>query len=434
MISEIANETLDLALKYTDLAEVYIEKEKIFETNIRKDKVDFSQESSTIGIGVRVILDGKIGFSYTTNLKQIERTIENAIFNAKANVIDENFSFASKAKYPNIKNVYDKKIEVFEANNSIEFAKIMIETALDEKCEPTSGGFSAGYSETFVTNSLEINCKNLSTSFSGFISVNFHDKKDLSTASESDSSRFFDLDPKWIAKSSSKIAKSSIKVKSIETKDIDVILDYHAISGLLGVFVSALNADNVQRGRSVFCEKMDQEVLGKSLTIYDDSTLAKGLYSAKCDGEGTPAQKTLVIDKGILKSFLYDIYTSNKGKVKSTANGFRPSFADTPSIGPNNFILEFDDFISISDIKEGIIVTDVLGAHTANPISGDFSVETINAFKIERGEVKYPIKKAMLSGNIFQSMQNCSAISRETRQMGPFIIPRILIPNLRVVA
>ena len=65
----------------------------------------------------------------------------------------------------------------------------------------------------------------------------------------------------------------------------------------------------------------------------------------------------------------------------------RSSFADMPAVGLSNFILEFDDLMDISDIKEGIIVTDVLGAHTANPISGDFSVEANNAFKIENGEI-----------------------------------------------
>ena len=80
-----------------------------------------------------------------------------------------------------------------------------------------------------------------------------------------------------------------------------------------------------------------------------------------------------------------------------------------------------------------MLVTDVLGAHTANPISGDFSVEAMNAFKIENGDLKHPLKKAMLSGNIFQAMGVSSAAAAEKRKIGPFVLPQILVENLRVV-
>ncbi len=102
-------------------------------------------------------------------------------------------------------------------------------------------------------------------------------------------------------------------------------------------------------------------------------------------------------------------------------------------MGLSNFILEFDDIKDISEIDNGVLVTDILGAHTANPISGDFSVEAMNAFKIENGELKHPVKKAMLSGNIFQAMMAASAGSAEIRKIGPFVLPTILIENLRVV-
>ena len=309
----------------------------------------------------------------------------------------------------------------------------MIDTVEEEKCEPTSGGFSAGRTESLILNSNGVNCKEIGTSFSGFIAVNAESNGEISTAYEGDSSRLFDINPEWIADNACQIAKNSLNGKPIETKDTDVLLDYRAASGLLGTFVGAINADNVQRGRSIFADKIGNEVVSSSLSIYDDGTLEGGLASAISDGEGTPTQKTAVIQDGILKSFIYDIYTSKKGNTESTGNGMRSSFADMPAVGLSNFVLEFDDTLEMGDIKEGILVTDVLGAHTANPISGDFSVEVNNAFKIENGEISEPVKKAMLSGNIFDVMKNASSGSKEIRQRGPFVIPRILAPNLRVV-
>ena len=320
-----------------------------------------------------------------------------------------------------------------DIESSINFAKTMIDTVEDEKCEPTSGGFSAGRTESLILNSNGVNCKEIGTSFSGFIAVNAESNGEISTAYEGDSSRLFNINPEWIADNACQIAKNSLNGKPVETKDIDVLLDYRAASGLLGTFVSAINADNVQRGRSIFAKETGNEVVSPSLSIYDDGTLEGGLGSATSDGEGTPTQKTAVIQDGILKSFIYDIYTSKKGNTKSTGNGMRSSFADMPSVGLSNFVLEFKDTLEMGDIKEGILVTDVLGAHTANPISGDFSVEANNAFKIENGEISYPVKKAMLSGNIFDVMKNVSGGSKEIRQLGPFVIPRILAPSLRVV-
>lgn len=429
----IADDALNLALKNSDFAEVYVEKEKSIDIDIQNNEVKFAKEVFTYGIGVRVIIDGKMGFSYTTNTDKIDETVKNAIFNAKSNIADKNFDFAQKTKYGNVKRIYDKKIEFLQIDDSIEFAKTMINAVEEEKCEPTSGGFSASCMKSLILNSNGVECKDKSSIFSGFIAVNAEDNGEISTAYEGKSSRNYDIDPLWIAESASKIAKRSLNGKSVETKDMNVLLDYRAASGLLGTLVNAVNADNVQRGRSIYATEISNEVVTSSLSIYDDGTYEGGLNSSISDGEGTKSQKTTVIEKGVLKNFLYDIYTSNKGSTKSTGNGMRSSFADMPAVGLSNFILEFDELIDISEIKEGIFVTDVLGAHTANPISGDFSVEVNNAFKIEGGEISDPVKKAMLSGNIFNLMKNISGISGETRQMGPFVIPRILAKSLRVV-
>lgn len=428
-----AENALNLALKHSDYAEIYIEKEKSIDVDIQKNEIKFAKEEFTYGISIRVILEAKMGFSYTTNIDKIDETVQNAVFNAKSNIEDKYFDFAQKSSYSQVKDLYDKKNESMDIGDSIEFAKTMIDTVEEEKCEPTSGGFSAGKIESLILNSNGVNCKEIGTSFSGFIAVNAQENGEISTAYEGDSSRLFDINPEWIADNACQIAKNSLNGKSVETKDMDVLLDYRAASGLLGTFVSAVNADNVQRGRSIFANEMDNEVVSSSLSIYDDGTLDGGLGSSISDGEGTPTQKTPVIQNGVLKNFIYDIYTSKKGDTESTGNGMRSSFADMPAVSLSNFILEFENIFEMKDIKEGILVTDVLGAHTANPISGDFSVEVNNAFKIENGEISKPVKKAMLSGNIFNVMKNASGGSKETRQLGPFVIPRILAPSLRVV-
>ena len=432
-MDEIAQETLEIALKYVNEAEIYLEKEEKVDVDIQNDQVDFAKEVSSYGVGIRIILDNKMGFAYTTDLTKIEQTIRNAVFNAKFNVMDENFVFATKSTYPNIKDIYDTKIRDLDVEDTVTFAKTMIQTSLNEKCQPTSGGVSAGSINTVIANSDGVLSKDSSTFFSGFISVNIPDGTGVSTANESDSSRYLDINAETIAQNACEVARDSRNGKLVETGDMKIVLDYNAAAALVYTFANALNADNVQRGRSVYADKMGDEVLSSSLNVYDDGTLKKGLNSAQSDGEGVPSQKTTLVQNGVLKNFIYDLYTSRKGGVQSTGNGSRSSFADMPSVGFSNLILDFEELNEVSDVNRGLIVKDLLGAHTANPISGDFSVETMNAFYIKEGEIAYPVKKAMLSGNVFNSLKHASALSMKTRQIGPFILPQILVSKLRVV-
>lgn len=433
MMEEVALKTLDMALKYVEDAEVYLEREEKVDVDIQKDQVDFAKEVSSCGIGIRVILKGKMGFAYTTDLSKLQQTVESAVFNAKCNVADENFIFASKSQYPTVKGIYHQEIRYLEVENTVDFAKTMIQTALEEKCQPTSGGVSAGCFKSVIANSQGLYCEEISTMFSGFISVNIPDGEGVSTAHESDSSRYLDIDPEKISRKACEIARQSKNGKPVETKDMNVILDHNAAAALVYTFANALNADNVQRGRSVFADKVGEQILSPLLTIYDDGTLKRGLNTAQSDGEGVPSEKTTLIEKGFLRNFVYDLYTSKKGGVSSTGNGMRSSFADMPSVGFSNFIIDFEDLKEISEVRDGLLVTDLLGAHTANPISGDFSVEAMNAFKIIDGDVSYPVKKAMISGNVFETFKKAWAASKETRQLGPFVVPPILVSELRVV-
>ena len=318
-------------------------------------------------------------------------------------------------------------------DESIDFLNNIITKANETQCDVTSAGFSASRGESLILNSNGVSIANKSTGFGAGLSVNIEAKENVATAYDSISSRFYDLDGDKLAEDVCKLAMDSVDTKAIETKDYDVVLDYYAATGLLSTFLEAFNGENVQRQRSILHDKMNSEIVSPNLSITNDATLEKGMYSTKCDGEGTVSKKTKLVENGVLKSFMYDIYTANKGNTTSTGNGYRNSYLSTPSVSPSNIILDFDEKIGTAEISEGVLTTSVLGAHTANPISGDFSVEASNAFKIENGEISYPINKAMISGNIFEIMKKCEGVKSEIKQYGPFILPKILVHNLRVV-
>jgi len=259
-----------------------------------------------------------MGFSYTTNLERLHETVKSAVFNAKSNVVDENFILASKSQYPAVKEVYDDKIRYLDLEGVVDFAKSMIKTAVTENASPPQEGSLQDFLNTFIANSEDVFSHDSSTMFSGFISVNVHDGDGVSTAHESDSSRYMDIDPEKISRKACEIARESRNGKPIETKDMDVVLDYNAASALLATFINSLNADNVQRGRSVYADKLGQEVISTSLNIYDDGTLPRGLRTSRSDGEGVPSQKTVLVKNGILKNFfLRPLHLKKKEELKA---------------------------------------------------------------------------------------------------------------------
>ena len=178
---------------------------------------------------------------------------------------------------------------------------------------------------------------------------------------------------------------------------------------------------------------MAEEITNSNLSIIDDPLLEGAMGTSKADGEGTASQKTSMVEDGVLKSFLYDIYTANKAGCKTTSNGYRGSYLTTPDISPSNIVFDFKSEVGLDEIDSGILTTSVLGAHTANPISGDFSVEANNAFTIENGEICDGVKKAMISGNIYELMKKCDGLKSEIKQKGPFIIPKLLVHDLKVI-
>jgi PmbA protein len=432
-MKSIAENALKEALKYTDNAEILIEEDKSMKVEVQNDKIDFAKNEVNLGLGVRVIIDNKMGFAQTSDLNKIKETVQRAVENSKANIVDKHFKLAEPNKYPIIKGVYDSKFESFSVDDAIDFSQRLLDTSIDAGCEPTSGGFSTGKSTSLILNSRGVECGNITTGFGGFIAVNAERDGEKSTAYDSASSCFMrDFNPEKLATDVCNLAKDSINGKSIETSDMDVVLDYHAGIGLLGTFITGFSADNVQRGRSMLADKLGEKMLNSNLSVYDDGTFEGGMNSSKCDGEGTPTQRTCLVDNGIINSFIYDLYTASKGNSVSTGNAGR-SYASTPSISTSNIIVDFDDYTNLEDVKTGIWVTDVLGAHTANPISGDFSVEVNNAFIIENGELVNPVKKGMLSGNIFELLSDVEALSDSVKQRGSIVLPQLLAHNLRVI-
>jgi len=166
--------------------------------------------------------------------------------------------------------------------------------------------------------------------------------------------------------------------------------------------------------------------------VVDDGALPAGMGSSAFDGEGVPSQRNVLLEDGVLRSYLYDSYTAGKEGRSSTGNSVRSGYSEMPRIGIRNLIISSKEPVEMLDgVREGVLVNSVIGAHTANPISGDFSVEARNSFRIRAGEIAEPVRSAMIAGNIFDLLKHID-VGRDARAVGPIVTPGVRV-RMRVV-
>jgi PmbA protein len=254
-----------------------------------------------------------------------------------------------------------------------------------------------------------------------------------STGFESDSSWNLDkISPEKIGEQAAFLAHQGQNGRDIKTGSYEVVLSPIALSELLeAAIVPALSGRNVHTGRSFFTDKIGQMVADSTISILDDPFDSRGLSNCNWDGEGMPVRENIFIQNGELSSFAYDLKTAYRYNQKPTASAVRSGQSGAPSIGHHNLILKGETDSILED--NVIYVQNLIGAHTANPMSGDFSVELSSPFFADNGELQEPIKSGMISGNIFELLNHINGCSMDTRTLGSMILPSVRFSGLSVI-
>jgi PmbA protein len=234
-----------------------------------------------------------------------------------------------------------------------------------------------------------------------------------------------DADLYGVGKAAAEMAISSINGSKAEGGIYDVILKPVAFVELLEyAFVPSIFADNVQKGRSHLASRLGDEIGSDHLCIIDDGLLSGGMGTTAFDGEGVASKSNAVIENGVLKRFLYDSYTAGKDGLKSTGNAVRSGYSDVPRLGLRNLIVGSEHAFDLQDETKGMLVNGFIGAHTANPISGDFSVEARNSFFVAPNEAPRPISSMMLAGNIFELLNDMD-VGTDVRAVDAVVTPSV---------
>jgi len=242
------------------------------------------------------------------------------------------------------------------------------------------------------------------------------------------------LSPKEVGEKAAKMAVSMLGAEQAKTVKTTVVLDPLVGCGLIDAFSPVFSADFLQKGKSLLKGKIGKRIASKAFTIIDDGCLAEGLNSSASDGEGVPSQKTVLVSEGVATSFLYDCYTANKDGVESTGNGMRGGFKNLPSVSPSNLFLlpgSLSKNELISEVSDGLYVLEAMGLHTIDPISGDFSIG-ISGYWIEKGKISFPVRGAVISGNVLDLFKKVDAVSNKCSFVNNVGSPSIRIRDVDI--
>jgi PmbA protein len=440
----LAEKAVDKALRSgASEAEAYVYVGEGTNIGIERGQVTKSSKVIDNGIGVRVILDKRIGFAYTNIMEEASaaEVVSKALCAAKANKPDPEWhELPGTGAYSQVEKTYDPRIPELKPEALMKDALLMLEAAInvDKRVLPVEGGIGAAYAATAVYNSNGVSCFDKGTVAECSVATIAKDGNNVTPVCfEFSGERLYAVNPAWVGKEAAKVALSALQNKKVETKNGKLIISQFALQELLYyTFFNALKADSVQREQSPLKGKKGEIVASEKVTFLDHGLLEGGLRSAVFDAEGVPHQKTTIIEKGILRDFLYDNYTARKENRESTGNASRSGYMSTPAIEVTNFCVQPGNCTPdqmISEVDDGLLVYYLQGAHSSNPVNGDFSVVATPAWQIRHGEIVHSTRGVMLSGNVFELLKNIIGIANNCRQVGQLVAPWVEVENVRVI-
>lgn len=420
---------IDLILKRAiklgaEQAEVFICNAKKNKVSVRNFAVEEVKSTSEIGFAVRIINKKAMGFSFSTMFDKdsITETIKQAIETSEITAKDKDLNFFADSEKVcnNNLEIYDKSIDSLSLEDRINFAlAIEKEARKNKKISKTELiSYSDSFYEVALKNSFGIDKSYIATSFGGACEV-IADGKNSSEAGFSIDYKtsLKDFDPKFIGEQAATSASQMLDSGQIDTANLEIVLPPITAVDFLSVLAPMFFAENIFKQKSLLASKLEKKIASPKINIIDNGILKKGLGSAPFDAEGVNSSKTNLVEKGILKNYLSDLYYAKKLKIKTTANATRSSHQSLPMIDNNNFYIEAGSISEkdlIKSIKKGFYVTRLMGLHTANPISGDFSLGA-SGLLIENGKLTKPIRGVAIAGNLLDVLLNITELANNLK-------------------
>jgi len=424
---ELIEKVLAAGARSAQEVEVYLVEGTGVSAELKREAIATATGSRDWGLGIRTIDKGRIGTSATSSPSRWEECLKAALSSMNLATPQEWHGLPEPAVLRRSAPSFDERV-VPEPSAAQEFLRGMLEGARKHPLSKiTSGSGSLGRSEATLANSHGVRYTAMRTE----VSCSLETICGQSTGSEFAHSPFLEIDPVRVGERAAFFAEHSAKGTPLETGLYDILLSPVALAQLLGnILVPALSGRTVHAGRSRLAPLLGQKIMDNRIDICDDP-FARGMGATAWDAEGVPAARLDFVKAGVLSSFAYDLKTAYRFGAKTTASAVRGGFSGGPAIGIHSLVL--DGPREEIGAERALYVHDVVGAHTANPVSGDFSVECQNPIWVEGGKFRDPVRKAMLSGNLFDALREIGGIAPGSRIVGNAILPCVRFKGMQVI-
>ena len=425
----IVSRLIEKAMRKAQGAQASLGQSESTSVSFENDKLKSVKTSQSTGMSVKVIVDGKIGLSHTTDIEDLDgvvaRALEAAEFGSPAH-----FEFPGLQEGPDVK-VYDEAVLGVTKEEMVHIGKEMITLVKEYNSDIlVSAGAGKSVSKAQFANSAGMAYGTETTSFGVGVNGQLVRGTDILLAGHGFGWKKREIDHVEIAKKATEWFKMAEKIAPIKSGDMPVVFTPEGVNVLLLALSLGFDGKNVFLGASPISDKLGEKIADDAFSIADNPLLDYASGSGKYDGEGVPHQVTPLIEDGVVKNFLYDLDTAGRAGAKTTGNGVGCS--------PTNLVIKEGDTPyeeMVKNTRQGLLVHDVLGLGQGNPISGEFSVNVQLGYKIENGEIVGRVKDVMLAGNTYEALKNIAAIGdRAEWAGGSFLSPPIQIARLSVVA
>lgn len=404
--------------------EVIVSRSTSTEVIAYQGEVESLTQATEGGLGVRVIVDGKVGFSSVSSLEEalVTRCLASARDNTAYSTYDPYATLAEPdgIVYP-LMALLDPKIPEVpteqKVSRALELEKMVL--AKDKRItEVPQAQYSDFYGESVIASTNGILGRSESSYAIASAMTVARDGDDTHTGYGYSVSRYFD-DVSLESAASDAVSRAIrlLGAKKTTSRSLTVVLEPRVASTLFALLSASLSAEAIQRKRSIFVGRHNEQVASEVIDIVDDPTDVRFQSAASFDAEGLASRPTHLIEKGILKNFLYDSYTANKDGIKSTANAVRAGFSGTPTPGPKSIALKpgmRSQEEIVENIKEGVLVQSLSGIHSGvNPVSGDFSVGA-EGLIIRNGSLAEGVKEVTISSTLQKMLLDVVEVGNDT--------------------
>ncbi|MFM2152859.1 MAG: hypothetical protein RL199_1294 [Pseudomonadota bacterium] len=422
--------------------DAFAERSRQSSVSVIDGDIEELSEATAKGVGVRLIVDGRLGFASTTDFEPagLETLVERAMALAKvaapdrSNVLPSGDELGLSSR-PGLRRLFDDRVADLDPGWKLAAAFELERAARAEDARCTRfEGSGAGESvfEHAIASSHGLSDAERGTQVYLWCAPVASDGTGLQTASWSDQRRFFaELEsPESVGREAARRTVRMLGAKRPPSGTYPVVFDPVMSASFFGALARAFNGELVHKTSSFLGDRLGQTIASPLVTLVDDGTLDGAPGAARFDGEGVSVRRLPLIERGVVRQFLYDARTARKAGAKTTGSA-RRGYAGLPAIGTRQLVVEPGATTDLlKGIERGLYVTAMLGSG-ANVVTGDYS-RGANGLWIENGELTFPVQEATVAGHLFEMLAGVDALGTEQHRRGGVWAPALRFGGLVV--